>query len=96
MNIKNKLIKLADLFDKAGEGKIADHLDQTLDKVLSNDSGDDDLIILEEKLSFTSNELNIIRAFLNMLFVEIEEEFDIDTVNKLETMIIDFLDKRTE
>ena len=87
MNVKNKLIKLADIFDQAGERLVADAIDETL---LSLDKKEEfDPMILEEKTmdDFTSAEKDTIRSFMTLFFHELEEELGQDLADKIESMI---------
>ena len=91
MDIRNKLIKIADLFDQAGESRIADAIDDTLLSLDKKDS--DDLMILEEKTmdDFTEEEKDVIRSFMNLFFPELEEELDKDIVDKIHSMITEHI-----
>ena len=91
MDIRNKLIKIADLFDQAGESRIADAIDDTLLSLDKKDS--DDLMILEEKTmdDFTEEEKDVIRSFMNLFFPELEEEVDKDIVDKIHSMITEHI-----
>ena len=91
MDIRNKLIKIADLFDQAGESRIADAIDDTLLSLDKKDS--DDLMILEEKTmdDFTEEEKDVIRSFMNLFFPELEEKVDKDIADKIHSMITEHI-----
>ena len=87
MNIKDKLIKIADLFDKAGETEIADMVDETLLEL--NEREDDVPADLTPKTldDFTQEEKNVIRAFMVLFFPELEREVDKSIADKIHDMI---------
>lgn len=91
MNIKKRLIKLADIFDQAGESGIANSIDETLLKLDEKES--DELLMLEAKSldDFSPEEKNIIRSFMNLFFHELEEELGKSLADKIETMISNHL-----
>ena len=87
MDIKKRLIKLADMFDQAGEDGIANSIDETLLKLDKKES--DELLILEPKSldDFSPEEKDIIRSFMNLFFHELEEEVGVELADKIESMI---------
>lgn len=91
MNIRNKLIKIADIFDQAGESNLANAIDETLLNLEQEDKND--LMILEEKTmeDFSSSEKNIIRSFMTLFFHELEDELGKDLADKIENMIIEHI-----
>ena len=87
MSIRNKLIKIADLFDQAGESGIADAIDETLTDLDKKESND--LMMLEPKTldNFSEEEKNTVRAFMVLFFPELEDKVGKELADDIESMI---------